>query len=80
MAMNGKVLGDSIAALITSSDADNKSKARIKKLWEDISTEIVNHIVQNAKITVAAGISVTTAGSPTTQTGTTTSTGTATIL
>mgnify|MGYP007069875632 CR=1 FL=1 len=80
MAMNGKKLGDDIAELITASDAPSDAKASIKKLWEDIGNVIVNHITQNAMITVAAGIPVATAGSESAQTGATTATGTATIM
>ena len=80
MAMNGKKLGDDIAELITASDAPSDAKASIKKLWEDIGNVIVNHITQNAMITVAAGIPVATAGGPSAQTGATTATGTATIM
>lgn len=79
MAMNGKTLGDEIAALITDSSAPAEVKSKIEKLWEDIAGVIVKHIEQNAVVTVAAGIPVATSGSPTAQTGATTSTGTGTI-
>ena len=79
MAMNGKTLGDEIAALITDPNAPDEMKNKIKKLWEDIGGAIVEHIEQNAVVTVAAGIPVATSGSATAQTGATTSTGTGTI-
>ena len=79
MAMNGKTLGDEIAALITDPNAPDEMKNKIKKLWEDICGAIVEHIEQNAVVTVAAGIPVATSGSATAQTGATTSTGTGTI-
>lgn len=79
MAMNGKTLGDKIAELITDSNAPGEMKNKIKKLWEGIGGAIVEHIEQNAVVTVAAGIPVATSGSATAQTGATTSTGTGTI-
>ena len=80
MSMNGKKLGDDIAELIIASDAPSDIKAQIKKQWEAIGDVIVQHITQNAMITVAAGIPVATAGSASAQTGATTATGTATIM
>lgn len=79
MAMNGKTLGDEIAALITDSGAPDEMKNKIKKLWEDIGDAIVKHIEENAVVTVAAGIPVATTGSQSAQSGATTSTGTGTI-
>jgi predicted KAP-like P-loop ATPase len=79
MAMNGKTLGDEIAALITDPNAPDEMKNKIKKLWEGIADSIVKHIEANAVVTVAAGIPVATSGSATSQTGATTSTGTGTI-
>jgi hypothetical protein len=79
MAMNGKTLGDEIAALITDANAPDEMKNKIKKLWEDIGGAIVEHIEANAVVTVAVGIPVATSGSATAQTGATVSTGTGTI-
>ncbi|MBQ3462309.1 MAG: hypothetical protein IJP62_13815 [Treponema sp.] len=79
MAMNGTTLGDEIAALIISSDAPAEMRARIKAQWERIGSVIVKHIQDNAKVTVAAGISVSTTGTSQAQTGATTTTGTGTI-
>lgn len=79
MAMNGKALGDEIAALVTDANAPNEMKKKIEKLWEGIAGAIVQHIEENAVVTVAAGIPVVTSGSAMSQTGATTSTGTGTI-
>lgn len=80
MAMNNMTLGKAIADVIVDPDAPADMKAKITQQWQNIAAEIINHISQNATITVAAGIPVSTAGSPTAQTGATTSTGTATII
>jgi RNase H-fold protein (predicted Holliday junction resolvase) len=80
MAMDGKALGDEIAALITDANAPDEMKQKIEKLWEEIAGAIVKHIEANAVVTVAAGIPVATSGSATSQTGATTSTGTGTIV
>lgn len=58
MAMNGKVLGDAIAAVITSPDATAQMKQQIQTLWESIGDVIVDHIQQNAQ--VLPGIAVST--------------------
>lgn len=79
MAMNGKTLGDAIADLIVAPTAPADMKAKIKKQWEDIGTEIVKHIQENAQVTVAAGIAVSTTGTAAAQTGATTATGMGTI-
>lgn len=81
MAMSGTVLGAKIANIVTSSDASAKDKARILKTWQDIASEIVTHIQENAQVSVNAGIMVT--GSSATGgavTGATTSIGQGKIL
>ena len=52
MAMNGKILGDKIAEIITASDAPDSMKKQIKEMWEKIGNTIVDHIIKNAEITV----------------------------
>ena len=79
MAMNKAILGKALADKILSSDASAEMKTQITSLWTDLAGVIIDHITQNATITVAAGIPVSTAGSATAQTGSTTGTGTATI-
>ena len=69
----GKILGKSIADIITASDAPIEAKTQITELWGKIGDAIVNHIISNAE--VAAGISVATTGSPAAQTGATTAPG-----
>lgn len=63
MAMNGKVLGDEIAEIITASDAPDSMKKQIKETWEKIGNTIVDHIIKNAEITVpSASVIVAVAG------------------
>lgn len=50
MAMDGKALGDAIAAVITDAKATDEMKQQIKALWEKIGGEIVSHIQQNAQV------------------------------
>lgn len=50
MAMDGKALGDAIAAIITDAKATPEMKKQIKALWEKIGGEIVSHIQQNAQV------------------------------
>lgn len=59
MAMNGNTLGDSIANIITASDAPEDVKQQIKTLWESIGSAIVDHIKKNAVISVPSGQVVT---------------------
>ena len=80
MAMNKTVLGKALADLVISPDAPAEMQTKIIKQWTDIAEVIINHISQNATITVASGIPVSTTGSSTAQTGATTGTGTATIV
>ena len=54
MAMDGKTLGDEIAALITDANAPDEIKEKIEKLWEEIAGAIVKHIEANAVVTVAS--------------------------
>lgn len=66
MAMNGKVLGDEIAEIITASDAPDSMKKRIKETWEKIGNTIVDHIIKNAEITVpSASVIIAVAGQAT---------------
>jgi len=69
----GDALGNKISALIIASDAPDDAKKKIQKLWREIGTVIVNHMIEN--IEILPGISVSTAGSPTAQTGATTGSG-----
>lgn len=55
MAMNGKTLGDAIAAKLYASDASAEAKADVKALWEEIGEVIVTHIVDNIDIQIPAG-------------------------
>jgi len=73
LAGTGNALGDKISSLIISSDAPDDAKAKIEKLWQDIGTVIVNHMIEN--IEIKPGIPVTTAGSAAAQTGITTGPG-----
>ena len=73
MAMNGKKLGDDIAAVITDASATPEMKAQIKALWEKIGGVIVTHIQTNAQ--VQAGIAVSASGSMGAVTGATTAPG-----
>ena len=50
MAMDGKTLGDEIAALITDANAPDEMKRKIEKLWEEIADAIVKHIEANAVV------------------------------
>lgn len=50
MAMDGKALGDAIAAVITDAQATPAMKQQIKALWEKIGGAIVSHIQQNAQV------------------------------
>lgn len=79
MAMNGKTLGDAIAAIITSPDAPKDMADRIKAQWEAIGAAIVTHIQTNAMVTVQPGIPVATSGSASAQSGMTTGNGAGTI-
>ena len=59
MAMNGKKLGDDIAAKITAfsidtSEGAKKPKEQVKELWEDIGKIIVGHIQDNIEIQIPA--------------------------
>ena len=54
MAMDGKALGEEIAALITDASAPDEMKRKIEKLWEGIAGAIVKHIEANAVVTVAS--------------------------
>ena len=74
LAGTGSALGDKIAALIISTEAPAEAKQKIQKLWRDIGTEIVNHLIAN--IEIKPGIPVTTAGTAASQTGATTGPGT----
>jgi len=69
----GDALGNKISALIISSDAPDKAKKKIQKLWQDIGNVVVDHFIEN--IEIKPGIPVSTAGSPTAQTGSTTGPG-----
>lgn len=60
MAMNGKQLGDEIAAAILYAGAPPEVKAQATEIWEKIGTCIVNHITANGE--VPAGIAVSTSG------------------
>lgn len=55
MAMSGKALGDSIAEIVTASDAPEAMKEQIKAMWESIGTAIVSHIVENIEIKIPSG-------------------------
>lgn len=86
MAMDKTVLGKALADLVMSPDAPADMKTKITAQWTDIAGAIIDHITQNAQITVASGIAVSAAGvgvspgSPLSVTGATTGTGTATIV
>lgn len=73
MAMNGKTLGDDIAAVITDANATPEMKAQIKALWEKIGGVIVTHIQTNAQ--VQAGIALSASGAMGAVTGATTAPG-----
>lgn len=73
MAMDGKALGDAIAAVITDAKATDAMKKQIKELWEKIGGEIVSHIQQNAQ--VLQGIKVEVSGVMGASTGATTAPG-----
>ena len=73
LAGTGNALGDKISNLIVSSDAPEKAKKKIQKLWQDIGTVIVAHFIENIEIT--PGIPVSTAGTAVAQTGATTGPG-----
>lgn len=73
MAMDGKALGDAIAAVITDAKATDEMKQQIKALWEKIGGEIVSHIQQNAQ--VLQGIKVEVSGAMGASTGATTAPG-----
>lgn len=77
MALNKTTLAASIETAIKEIDAENDDTR--KKIAEAIANEVIDHIKNNAVVTVASGIAVSTAGTATAQTGTTTSTGTGTI-
>ena len=53
MALNGTSLGDTIAGIITASDASEESKAQVKALWEKIGKAVCDHIVQNLDVQVS---------------------------
>lgn len=79
MAMNKTTLGKAIADLIIDANAPADMKAKITAQWTDIAGAIIDHIKDNAQVTVAAGIAVSTTGTAAAQTGATTATGTGTI-
>lgn len=90
MAMNGDTLGTAIgkafydaipASVICCMSADAKTEMCNSLIANSkiIANCVVAHIIANADITVASGISVSVSGTATAQTGATTSTGTATI-
>lgn len=90
MAMNGNTLGTAIGkafydAIPESVKEDMTADARTAMCSSLIANSkiiancVVAHIIANADITVASGISVSTTGTAAAQTGSTTSTGTATI-
>lgn len=56
MAMDGNALGTKIAELIISKDAPSDMKAQVRQLWGKIGLAIVEHIKENAEVTVAEGI------------------------
>ena len=71
MAMNKTVLANAIVNKITNFSIDKNEtdpNAQVKKLWEEISEIIINHIVDNIDIQIPIGSVITTvsggAGSP----------------
>lgn len=70
MAMNKTVLANAIVDKITNFSIDKNAdpNAQVKKLWEDISEIIINHIVDNIDVQIPIGSVITTvsggAGSP----------------
>lgn len=54
MALNGNACGDLVAARITDSRAPDAEKQRIKELWEEVCTIIMNHIKDNLDVTIPA--------------------------
>ena len=90
MAMDGDTLGTAIGTAFYNAIPDNvkqcmTAEARVAMCNTLIANSkiiakcTIAHIIANADITVAAGISVSTTGTAAAQTGSTTSTGTATI-
>lgn len=59
MALNGKSMGDAIAAAITASDASSDAKAAVKKVWEDIGDAICDYIVANIDVKIPQGSVIT---------------------
>lgn len=57
MAMNKTVLANAIVDKITNFSIDKNAdpNAQVKKLWEDISEIIINHIVDNIDIQIPIG-------------------------
>ena len=55
MALNGKTLGDAIAACIIADDAPDSMKEKIQAQWEDIGAAIVKHIVDNLEVKIPGG-------------------------
>ena len=55
MALNGKAMGDAVAAAITASDASIEAKAAVKKVWEDVGDAICDYIVANIEVKIPAG-------------------------
>ena len=82
MAMNGTQLGEAAWNAVKAQTGATYSPAeenKAKAIWIAIATEIVNHIVANAVVTVTTGIPVATTGSAVAQTGATTAPGTGTV-
>lgn len=83
MALDGNALGAAMASAIIA--AAKKENASPETIWKAIGNEIVNHIKNNAEVTVDAGIEVqtngicATSGAPLPRTGQTTATGTGKI-
>lgn len=77
MAMNGKALGDAVAAVLKAKHSSLSSEAytELKSNWEEIGGAGVDYLTANMVVTTPAGVTVSTTGSASAQTGATTAPG-----
>jgi len=59
MALNGDVLGQSIANLIIDPQAPQSERTRIENLWKQIAWVVVDHIKNYGQVNVASVSGVT---------------------